>query len=166
MTDSDLASRRYADGFPPGTSPQVEAFLRDQGLPTRVATIFRAAEALHPLEPDEKDDRPLPDGIVVGYSQEDDELFVSPSSGEVRLYASRRDAPTSPVNRDLASFAACLRLVAQSHPFTLEVNDIEHASAFADALRARLVAVDPSCVAEPDGYWALFLEDVAVGDYS
>jgi hypothetical protein len=163
MATSDLTPRRYTEGLPSGTAPAVEEFLRERGVPTQVITIFQAADALHGLETDDGKPRP---GIVIGYSREEEQIYVDPASGQVFLLASWAGDVPLIVNRDLPSFAASLAYIAERYPFTLPVKDVESASLLSDELRAHLVEIDPTCVLEPDGFWAPFLEDVAVGDYS
>jgi hypothetical protein len=135
------------------------AFLRDRGLPRQVITIFRAAPVLRSAP------AAVP-GVVIGYSREDDEIVADLDSGRVWLAASFRPGAPILVNAHLPAFVQSLVEVAARYPFYPPDRDPEQAQRAADELRTLLEEIDPESTKDPDGFWAAFLDDVAVGDYA
>jgi hypothetical protein len=137
----------------------IRALLRDSGVPRKVITIFRAAPVLRPAPPGLL-------GVVIGHSREEDEIVVDLDSGRVWLAASFRPGAPILVNAGLAAFVRSLVEVAARHPFYPPDRDPEQAERAADELRDLLEDIDPESTKDPDGFWAAFLDDVAVGDYA
>ncbi|HEX2286571.1 MAG TPA: SUKH-4 family immunity protein, partial [Mycobacterium sp.] len=107
------------------------AFLRDQGLPGQVITIFRAAPTLRPAPPG------VP-GVVIGHSREGDDVVADLDSGRVWLCASFRPGAPILINASLPAFVESLVEVAARYPFYPPDRDPEQAEQAADGLRAVL----------------------------
>jgi hypothetical protein len=81
----------------------------------------------------------------------------------------RAIAPPRLVNTSLERFAASVKAVISRFPFygleTRVKGDFAAWEADGNELAAMLHRVDPSALADPDGFWQTFVDDVKNGDY-
>jgi len=148
---------RYSGSPPSGCPPRVWEELCDTGLPARVITIFVAQPQPSPAAR-QLGDREV-DGIVLGHSREEDELFLDFTAAQVWLLHTWGSGQPILVNRTLPAFVASLLAADERYPFpATEDSDQE--------LRELLAGIDEAALDDPDGFWRAFLDDVAVGDYS
>ncbi|MEU4564118.1 SUKH-4 family immunity protein [Actinoplanes sp. NPDC023936] len=105
------------------------------------------------------------DGIVLGCSRENVELYVEFVSGNVCLRWPQESGPAV-VNSSLGAFRESLLEMDVRYPFYPADRDLDMAWEAAEELRRILVRIDSVATADPDGYWSSFLDDVAVGDYA
>jgi hypothetical protein len=144
--------------------PEIGEFLHDRGLPRKVITIFTAA-------PDAGkrsvliNDREVT-GVVLGYSREQDDIFLDFESGKVWLLASWGANRPIPVNENLHAFAKSLALVGSRYPFYPAGRDLDDAEQAEESLRVALEEIDELSTVDPDGFWSAFLDDVGNGDYA
>jgi len=160
MTDFVRFDARAVDGFPTA----VAEVLLERGLPRRVITIFTAASSV--AGNSRSFGKREVDGLVVGFSREDDELFVDFESGRVWLLASWGAGEPILTNGDLRSFVDSLVLVESRYPFYPPDRDLDIAEQAEESLRGALEEIDSASTADPDGFWSAFLDDVASGDYA
>jgi hypothetical protein len=105
------------------------------------------------------------EGIVLGYSRENTELYLEFESGNVCLLWPH-ESGRSVVNRSLGAFRESLLQVDSRYPFYPGDRDLDTAGEAEEGLRQILAGIDEVATAEPDGYWSWFLDDVGVGDYA
>ena len=158
-----LEFSKYPDGVPSVVAPEVRRFLEDRGVPQAVLTIFRAAEGL--FVPSYADLWCSVSGVAIGYSREDDEIYISSDTGQVLLLASWSPAAPLVVNRDIVAFVDSLVMLNGMLPLYGVDRDLDASEAAADRLRFELQRLDMTSMEDPNGFWSAFLDDVAVGDY-
>jgi hypothetical protein len=152
------------DGEPPPGCPKVIwDDLCGTGLPRIAVNIFTPAPSLA-LVSVERDDVRV-QGIVLGYSRENVELYVEFDSGNVCLLWPQ-EMGHAVVNTSIGQFRESLLQVDAGYPFYPRDRDLDMAGGAEEALRQALVAIDEVATEDPDGYWSSFLDDVGVGDYA
>ena len=154
---------RYGGTPPRGCPSALWDDLCLTGLPKKVITIFKASP--EPVLASANLDGHRTNGIVLGYSREDQELYLDFDSGKVwRLWV--EDSGHMIVNRSLQAFRESLIWVDARYPFHPSDRTLDAAWVAEQAIRQALVDIDDTATAEPDGFWSAFLDDVAVGDYA
>lgn len=153
----------YSGEMPPGCPEGVWSELCRTGLPSVRVNIFTPAK--RPVLISAGSEGTQADGILLGYSRENVELYLEFRSGNVLLLWPQEEG-RAVVNTSLSAFRESLVQVDARYPFYPKDRDLDMAQDAEEALRRILTEIDGAATADPDGYWSSFLEDVAVGDYA
>ncbi|MFJ6900189.1 SUKH-4 family immunity protein [Streptomyces hokutonensis] len=154
---------KYGEGIPSVVRDDLRNYLEWNGIPRNVLTIFRAADSLR-IALGAGVEYHI-NGLVVGFSREDEEICVDLDNGRVFLLADW--SPTSPlqVNRDIYSFVESLVALQGMLPLYGRDRDLDESATAEVRVRAQLERIDPISIEDPNSFWSAFLDDVAVGDY-
>ena len=71
-----------------------------------------------------------------------------------------------PINSSLQAFRDCVRFVVDRFPFYGKASDLSERVAVAQELADGLARIDPEAMADKDGFWRTFTDDVEIGDYA
>jgi hypothetical protein len=149
----ELVSMQAPAGSPPGVARALAAGVPRQ-LIGREYVVLDRAECL------------APDGAVAfGTSGLHGRICLEPATGAVVQAPSQDDPARNTVNASLMLFTTCVALALAHFPFYDEDNGPKEWEAAAEKLRRLLARTDPT-TAKPNGFWATFVDDVAIGDYS
>lgn len=149
--------------------------LLDYGAPKECVSGYRVTEQLSLLQ--------IPGGtslVCFGTCGPDCSVCLDPQTGEVLFGVMGMPGETPGlVNASLPQFIDSVRVVARRFPFDRphQVDRVDGGEEngdnanvawdqVADELLTLLTRIDASALQDQDGYWMIFLDDVAMGDYS
>jgi hypothetical protein len=93
-------------------------------------------------------------------------ICVDMLNGRVVQQQLHDDSPPRFVNSTLAAFRDCVERVIACFPFYDSGSDLESRSAASERIADEIRRTDTAALDDPDGFWAMFLTDVEVGDYA
>jgi hypothetical protein len=103
--------------------------------------------------------------LILGTVTAAQEFCLDRRSGAVVARSTFDNEVLAPANRDLQSFAACLKIFENSLPFYGTAQDYEETEAaaakFAEAIRQTDDTVD-----DPTSFWEMIVHDIASGEYN
>ncbi|MFD4866239.1 SUKH-4 family immunity protein [Streptomyces sp. NPDC058412] len=142
---------------------KVVSMLASGLIPAEVMTIFKAVADPHP--PEVGGYGYSVNGVVIGYSRGGDQICLDLDTGRILLLASWYPESPLVVNRDVDAFSKSMLTLLAMSPLYGETPDLDDADRAETRIRDAIEGIDATSTAEPDGFWASFLDDVGVGDY-
>ncbi|WP_329430528.1 SUKH-4 family immunity protein [Streptosporangium sp. NBC_01495] len=123
-------------------------------------TVYRAADSLTLIET--MDQRELTCFGDLGSWQL---ICLDPASGEVVEVSKLPDIQPRLLNSSLDQFSETVRLVIERFPFYGSDSELEERESVAGELLEEIRNIDERALVQ-DGFWATFIDDLKIGDYS
>ncbi|MER8073682.1 SUKH-4 family immunity protein [Streptomyces sp. NPDC094034] len=135
-------------------------FLAREGVP-KISLVFNATDPYQAVEWVQGGRR----YVVLGDYTDDEHFVLDADLGSVHFGAGAADL-VWPVNSGVQEFVRCLEAVQGNFPYYPATAEPQEQAKVADRLEALLRQIDPAPFEADGSFWASFVHDVSIGDFS